>query len=56
MVDSTGTAVLTCAGPSAPGPAAPVACTQEGTAAVGDYSLLFEGFGTVTFAGSVTVS
>lgn len=56
VLDAAGTAVLTCAGPG-PGPlAAPAACTQEGTALVGDYTLQFEGTGTVTFTGSVVVS
>lgn len=56
VLDAAGTAVLTCVGPPTPGQAATIACAQEVAAAAGDHSLLFEGAGTVTFTGSVTVS
>lgn len=56
VVDAAGAPVLTCAGPAQPGQAATIPCTQEGTAAAGDYTLLFEGAGNVAFAGSVTIS
>lgn len=56
LVDATPAAVLTCAGPSAPGPAATVTCDMSGAAAPGDYTLAFRGTGNIAFSGSATIS
>lgn len=56
VLDAAGTAVLSCGGPGPGQMAGPVACTGESAATVGAYTLAFEGSGTVTFAGSVTIS
>lgn len=55
VMDSAGTAVLTCNGPSA-GQAAAVPCSQEGSAAPGAYTLQFNGQGNVVVAGNVMAS
>lgn len=56
IVDAAGTAVLTCAGPSAPGPAAPVTCDMSGAATAGDYTLAFRGQGNMAFSGTAMIS
>lgn len=55
IVDAAGTAVASCAGPSA-GAAAPVACTGSGSVMVGEYSVTYNGVGNVDFAGTATIS
>jgi hypothetical protein len=55
VLDSAGTAVLTCPGPAA-GAAAPVPCSQSAAAAPGAYTLQFNGAGNVEVAGTVTAT
>lgn len=55
VLDSAGTAVVTCTGPSA-GPAAATVCSQEANAAPGAYTLVYNGQGNVGVSGAVTAS
>ena len=55
VLDAAGTAVLTCSAPAPPA-TSPAACTQQGPVTPGAYTLAFDGFGAVSFAGSVGIS
>lgn len=56
LVDASGAAVATCAGPSAPGPAAPSSCTMDATNPTGAYTLAYRGIGNIDAAGNVMAS